>query len=83
MALQAVFGVRLRTNALLPEAGLEARSRQEVLQALEAATKDCGREAYSKGGRSYQVLAQLNPEILGQRLPHFRRFVEALDRRLK
>ncbi len=43
-ALHTVFGASLRTNALLPQHDLEARSRQDVHNALENATRDCGRE---------------------------------------
>lgn len=79
-ALHTVFGASLRMNALLPQNDLEARTRQDVHNALENATRDCGREkAYRKGSRSFQVLAQLNPETLSQYLPHFRRFITTLD----
>lgn len=82
-ALAAVFGHGLRKSALLPENGLESRNRDEVQQALENATKDCGRQkAYRKGRRSFQVLAQLSPATLGRLLPHFERFVRTLDRHL-
>ena len=75
-ALHIVFGASLRTNALLPQNGLEVRTRQDVHNALENATRDCGRDrAYRKGTRSFQVLAQLNPETLNQHLPYFRRFI--------
>ena len=79
-ALRTVFGASLRTNALLPQNDLEARSRQDVHNALENATRDCGREkAYRKGARSFHVLTQLNPETLNQHLPYFRRFITTLD----
>jgi hypothetical protein len=82
-ALYTVFGASLRTSALLPQHDLEARTRQDVHSALEHATQDCSRErAYRKGVRSFQVLAQLDPETLNQHLPHFRRFITTLDRYL-
>jgi hypothetical protein len=82
-ALRTVFGASLRTNALLPQNDLEARTRQDVHNALENATRDCGREkAYRKGSRSFQVLAQLTPETLKQHLPYFQRFITTLDRYL-
>lgn len=43
-ALHAFFGADLHTNALLPQHDLEARTRQDVLQALEHATRNCGRD---------------------------------------
>ena len=82
-ALHTVFGASLRTNALLPQNDLEVRSRQDMHNALENTTRDCGRDrAYRKGTRSFQILAQLNPETLKQHLPYFRRFITTLDRYL-
>jgi hypothetical protein len=82
-ALRTVFGASLHMNALLPQNDLEGRSRQDVYSALENATRDCGKEkVYRKGTRSFQMLAQLNPETLNQYLPHFRRFITTLNRYL-
>jgi hypothetical protein len=79
-ALRTVFGASLRTNALLPQNALEVRSRQDVHDALEHATRDGGRgRAYRKGVRSFKILAELDPETLKQHLPHFRRFITTLD----
>lgn len=81
--LEAVFGSNLRTNALLPLDGLEARARDEIQESLKDATQDCGRErAYRKGRRSFQVLARLDPETLKVHLLHFRRLVQSLERHL-
>jgi hypothetical protein len=83
-ALNRVFGSSLQTSALLPETNLEARPRDAVQDALEHATRGCGRDkAYSKGRRSFQVLAFLDPAALKQRLPYFRRLLETLDRLLE
>lgn len=82
-ALGRAFGPKLQTSALLPENDLEIRLREEVQDALAHATRECGRDkAYSKGRRSFQVLAQLNPVVLQPRLKHFRRLIETLDRLL-
>lgn len=83
-ALNRVFGSSLQTSALLPETNLEVRPRDAVQDALEHATRGCGRgKAYSKGRRSFQVLAFLDPAALKQRLPYFRRLLETLDRFLE
>ena len=83
-ALGQVFGSALQTSALLPEAGLEARPRDEVQTALTRATRNCGRnKIYRKGRRSFQVLTHLNPGTLKQNLPHFQRLLEALHRLLE
>lgn len=82
-ALRNVFGPPLRENALFPLEGLEHRSRQDLLVALKNATDDCGRgNGYDKGRRSFQILAELDPETLKENLSYFRRFSETLDRYL-
>lgn len=79
-ALRTAFGAELQTNALLPEAGLENRSRHEAQTALERATRNCGKDkAYQKGRRSFQVLALVNPATLSKHLPHFGRFLNTLS----
>jgi len=83
-ALRQVFGALLETSALLPVVDLETRSRDTIQNALEHATRRCGRDkTYSKGRRSFQILACLDPVTLKQHLPYFRRLLEALDRLLK
>ena len=82
-ALRGYFKAALNENALPPLHELEQRSRQDVQEALENATRLCGRERqYRKGKRSYQVLAALQPATLRQHLPHFQRLIETLNRYL-
>jgi hypothetical protein len=57
-ALRKCFGTCLQESALSPLPNLEQKSRHDVQQALENATRRCGRgRAYSKGKRSFQILA--------------------------
>ena len=78
-ALRSCFGSSLQGGALLPQSNLEKRSRNEVQDALERATRGCGqRKKYSKGRRSFQVLERLNPDTLREYLPHFRRLLDTL-----
>ncbi len=80
-ALHEFFGAALNANALLPLNNLEQRPRQQVQQALEDATRPCGRgRQYEKGKRAYLALAALEPAALRQYLPHFVRLVETLNR---
>jgi hypothetical protein len=82
-ALRKVFGSCLREGTLFPLNGLEKRLRQELLKTLESATNDCGKNrGYDKGGRSFQILAILNPKLLEENLLYFHRFRETLDRHL-
>ncbi len=80
--LRKVFGAKLQISALLPVNDLEQRSRSDVLLSLENTTHNCDPDkAYSKGKRSFQVLAELDPGTL-MSLPHFERLIQALNNRL-
>ncbi len=82
-AVKKFFGNALQASALLPLLDLEARGRHEVQQALEHATRNCGKDrSYAKGKKSFAVLATLDPATLQQHLPHFRRLVATLNRHL-
>lgn len=82
-AVKRFFGSALQASALLPLLNLEARDRHEVQQALEHATRNCGRDrSYAKGKKSFAVLATLNPATVQQHLPHFRRLLATLNRHL-
>lgn len=81
--LSAFFGHCLHEGALLPENNLETRSKEDVQTALENATHGCGRDReYSKGRRSFQLVGELNPEVLRARLPHFQSLLDALNHQL-
>ena len=69
----------MTSNRLPPERGLEARSKDDVTLAIHAATRNSSKGAYEKGRDSFELLAKVNPDVLKAKLPHFRRFVEALD----
>jgi hypothetical protein len=82
-ALQDFFGNRLHERSLPPDDNLETRTKDDVQTALERATHPCGRDReYKKGVRSFELLACLNPARLQERLPHFLKLCDALDRRL-
>lgn len=82
-ALLDFFGQCLRQNALPALHGLEKRSKDDVQKMLSHATRDCGHgKNYQKGKRSFELLAKLNPEVLKERLPHFKRLCVCLSERL-
>lgn len=82
-ALQDFFGQCLQTSALLPLHNIEERTRHEVQEKLAHATRTCGRgRSYVKGEKSFKVLAELDPATLKKYLPHFRRLIATLERRL-
>jgi hypothetical protein len=81
--LRDVFGSCFQEERLPPLVMLEDRTRQDVQNALALATQDCGKgREYTKGRRSFQVLAELNPLTLRKHLPHFLRLIETLERLL-
>ncbi len=81
-ALRTFFGSNLQESALFPIGGLEARTRQDVQDRLEHATRNCGRDrSYAKGERSFRLLSQVDPQQLGG-LMHFQRFIDGLNRYL-
>lgn len=73
----------LNQDRLPPIEGLEGRPTEDVIEALKRATVSSGRGKYDKGRHSFPVLGLVDPSRLELRLPHFRRFMETLDARLK
>jgi hypothetical protein len=79
-SLREHYGHKLQENALPSLVNLEQRDRHDVQKQLAHATRDCS-NAYSKGRRSYQVLAVLRATVL-KSLPSFARTVRILKDRL-
>lgn len=79
-ALQRRFGAELQASGLPALQDLESKSRGDVLQALEHATRDCT-PGYEKGRISFEVLGELSPQVL-KVLPSFARVVRILQARL-
>ena len=83
VTLRRFFGQDLQENALPPLNDLEKRGKNDIQQALEHATRECGRDReYKKGKRSFRLIAELDPAVLKKRLPHFAKLCEVLDRKL-
>ena len=68
-ALKAVFGPKLDTGALPPMNDLEQRHRHDILSRLERATRNCP-GPYSKGNRSFDALAEIEPKLVEKHAPH-------------
>ncbi|MHC9540603.1 MAG: DUF4276 family protein [Vulcanimicrobiota bacterium] len=80
--LKEHYGSKLQKSALppvLPE--LERRTRDEVQDKLEHATRNCS-NAYRKGKRSFEVLSKLMPDNLKNSLPSFARVCRILEEQL-
>jgi hypothetical protein len=81
--LRRFFAGGLRENALPPLDNLETRAKEDIQDALANATHDCGyQRCYKKGNRSFELLGQLDPTELRERLPHFDRLCVMLHARL-
>jgi hypothetical protein len=80
-ALAEHYGKQLQQNALPPLTNLETRLRGTIQDKLAHATRKCS-NAYSKGKRSFEVLARLDPSTLEQYLPSFVRVRRILGERL-
>lgn len=80
-ALQEHYGQKLQKNALPSLIELENRDRHVVHDNLVHASRNCT-NAYSKGKRSFEVLAKIDPAVLKQHLPSFRRVDRILKEKL-
>lgn len=76
-ALARHFGRGFNAGALIARHDLENRPRKDVIAALKRATKDCN-QPYAKGDVAFGALAQVDPAVLKQHVPHFARFITAL-----
>lgn len=79
-ALSENYGHNLQNSALPSLVDIENRERDVVQNALIHATRNCSNK-YSKGKRSFEVLAQLSPSVLKQNLPSFGRCTRILAER--
>ena len=79
-ALSSHYGDKLQENALPAVESLESRPRDKVQKALLHATRNCLNK-YSKGKRSFEVLAKLSPSVLKEKLPSFDRSLRILLKR--
>jgi hypothetical protein len=77
-SLRRHYGHSLQESALPPTQDLETRSRGEVQSQLEHATRICSNK-YSKGKRSFELLAALDPAEMKQHLPSFVRVCRILN----
>ena len=72
----------INQRALLPDVGLENREREVVYSALNRATSSSPKGHYRKDRDSFDLLGMIDPAALRGSLPHFHRFLDALDNHL-
>jgi len=82
-ALKDFFGQGFRENALPNNPNAEAIAKDEVLEGLRNATRDCElNRRYAKGARSFQILGRLDAAKIRQ-LPHFQSLCNTLEAKLQ
>ena len=79
--LIAHFGSSFKPSALPSLQDMEQRTRSAILDALEKASSDCP-GPYRKGPKSFELLGKINPDVLQQHLPSFRRARLVLNSKL-
>lgn len=79
--LKAHYGQHLQQSALPALQNLEKQNRHDVQDKLVHATRKCS-NAYAKGKRSFEVLAELDPVVLKEHLPSFARVERILNEKL-
>ncbi len=80
-ALSVHYGKCLQVSALPAVSNLESKDRFTVQKDLTHATRDCI-GPYEKGGKSYEILGEINPASIEPLLPSFKRARDILDGKL-
>ena len=85
--LASFFGKGFRENALPPppkNRPPELIGKAEALEALEMATRGCGKKGrYSKGKHSFDLLAKIDSGMVVATCPWAARFIEQLEEKMK
>ena len=76
--LQHFYGNAFRSNALPRNPDIEQVAKQDVMDALERATRGTTKGRYHKGKHSFSILGQLDPSKIKSALPSGERFFESL-----
>jgi hypothetical protein len=73
--LKKFFGPMFLISAI--NKPVESIDRSSALAILEKATENCA-NPYKKGVSSYGALAYLNPQVLAEKCPSFKHFIDCL-----
>ena len=77
-ALKRFFHDCWRDNAVPQWPDLEAISKEMVFGKLALATAGCGKKAYAKGKRSFEILKVIDPAIVESKCPGAKRLLDRL-----
>lgn len=82
--LAAFFGDGFNRGALPARLAVEEIPKKDVLNGLQAATRNCGKKGeYHKGRHAFKILSCLDPAKVTAASPHARRLVETLLAKMK
>jgi len=77
--LAAFFGPRFNANALPRNSNVEKVAKNDVLNGLKNATRQCKRKGeYGKGRHSFDILSEIDPAKVLAASPHAERLVDHL-----
>ena len=76
--LAAYFGQGFNRNALPGRRDIEDVAKEDVLQGLKNATRQCKKGEYGKGRHSFEILERVDPANVMAVSRHARRLVETL-----
>lgn len=77
-ALKLFFHGCWQDTALPQWPDFEAISKEMVFKKLALATDGCGKKAYSKGKRSFEILKMVDPAIVESKCPGAKRMLDRL-----
>lgn len=80
--LAGFYGNGFKEKALPPTLPLEKATKSAVVSGLKMATKDTSKGEYSKGKHSFELLAQIKPELVMAKSAWAKRFVDELKKRM-
>ncbi len=77
-ALKRFFHDCWRDNAVPQWPDLEAIPKETIFEKLALATAACGKKAYAKGKRSFEILKVIDPAIVEAKCPGAKRLLDRL-----
>ena len=77
-SLASFFGRGFRLEALPRQTDIEAVSKDDLLRALGAATRNTGKRSYNKGQHAFKILVLLDPIAVQSVSPWAKRFLETV-----
>ncbi len=79
--LRRYYGHHVNTGALPRNQAIEEIDKSQLMTGLRNATRNTQKGAYSKGGHSFDLLAQIDPDLVSNASPHARAWIMTLKER--